>query len=130
MPSWWGWTLIGIGVASGILGVLFALAQHDLKRLLAYHSVENIGIIAIGLGVGMLGISYQIPAMAVLGFLGAMLHVINHALFKSLLFLGAGAVQHSTGTRDMDRLGGLLKQMPVTGGTFLVGSWQYRACRR
>ena len=122
VPSWWGWTLIGIGVASGILGVLFALAQHDLKRLLAYHSVENIGIIAMGLGVGMLGISYQIPAMAVLGFLGALLHVINHALFKSLLFLGAGAIQHSTGTRDMDRLGGLLKRMPVTGGTFLVGS--------
>jgi len=121
-PSWWGWTLVGIGVASGILGVLFALAQHDLKRLLAYHSVENIGIIAMGLGVGMLGISYQIPAMAALGFLGALLHVINHALFKSLLFLGAGAVQHSTGTRDMDRLGGLLKQMPVTGGTFLVGA--------
>jgi hydrogenase-4 component B len=122
MPSWWGWTLVGIGVASGILGVLFALAQHDLKRLLAYHSVENIGIIAMGLGVGMLGISYQIPAMAALGFLGALLHVINHALFKSLLFLGAGAVQHGTGTRDMDRLGGLLKKMPVTGGTFLVGA--------
>ena len=121
-PSWWGWTLIGIGVASGILGVLFALAQHDLKRLLAYHSVENIGIIAIGLGVGMLGISYGIPAMAALGFLGALLHVINHALFKSLLFLGAGAIQHSTGTRDMDRLGGLLKRMPTTGGTFLVGA--------
>jgi hydrogenase-4 component B len=121
-PSWWGWTLVGIGVASGILGVLFALAQHDLKRLLAYHSVENIGIIAMGLGVGLLGISYQIPAMAALGFLGALLHVINHALFKSLLFLGAGAIQHSTGTRDMDRLGGLLKQMSVTGGTFLVGS--------
>jgi hydrogenase-4 component B len=121
-PSWWGWTLIGVGVASGILGVLFALAQHDLKRLLAYHSVENIGIIAIGLGVGMLGISSQIPAMAVLGFLGALLHVINHALFKSLLFLGAGAVQHGAGTRDMDRLGGLLKKMPITGGTFLVGS--------
>lgn len=122
IPSWCGWTLLCIGVASGILGVLFALAQHDLKRLLAYHSVENIGIIAMGLGVGMLGINYQIPAMAALGFLGALLHVINHALFKSLLFLGAGAVQHCTGTRDMDRLGGLLKKMPVTGGTFLIGS--------
>jgi hydrogenase-4 component B len=122
IPPWCGWTLIVVGVASGILGVLFALAQHDLKRLLAYSSVENIGIIAIGLGVGMLGVSYQIPSMAILGFLGALLHVINHALFKSLLFLGAGAVQHATGTRDMDRLGGLLKNMPVTGGTFLVGS--------
>jgi hydrogenase-4 component B len=121
-PSWWGWTLIGIGVASGILGVLFALAQHDLKRLLAYHSVENIGIIAIGLGIGLLGISYEIPAMAALGFLGALLHVINHALFKSLLFLGAGAIQHATGTRDMDRLGGLFKSMTVSGCTFLVGA--------
>ena len=122
MPSWWGWTLIGIGAASGILGVLFALAQHDLKRLLAYHSVENIGIIALGLGVGMLGISYHLPAMAALGFLGGLLHVINHALFKSLLFLGAGAVQHGAGTRDMDRLGGLLKRMPITGTTFLIGA--------
>jgi hydrogenase-4 component B len=122
MPAWWGWTLLGIGAASGVLGVLLALAQHDLKRLLAYHSVENIGIIAMGLGVGMLGVSYEMPAMAVLGFLGALLHVINHALFKSLLFLGAGAVQHGAGTRDMDRLGGLLKRMPTTGGTFLVGS--------
>jgi NADH:ubiquinone oxidoreductase subunit 5 (subunit L)/multisubunit Na+/H+ antiporter MnhA subunit len=113
---------VGIGAASGILGVLFALAQHDLKRLLAYSSVENIGIIAIGIGVGMLGISYEIPAMAFLGFLGALMHVINHSLFKSLLFLGAGAVQHGAGTRDMNRLGGLLKRMPTTGGTFLAGS--------
>ncbi len=122
MPAWWGWTLVAVGASSGILGVLFALAQHDLKRLLAYHSVENIGIIALGLGVGMLGVSYRLPAMALLGFLGAILHVVNHALFKSLLFLGAGAVQHATGTRDMDRLGGLLKRMPVTGATFLIGA--------
>lgn len=121
-PSWWGWTLVSIGVVSGILGVLFALAQHDLKRLLAYHSVENIGIIALGLGVGLLGLSYRLPAMALLGFIGALLHVLNHALFKSLLFLGAGAVQHSAGTRDIDRLGGLWKKMPVTGATFLVGA--------
>ena len=122
VPSWWGWTLVTVGVVSGILGVLFALAQHDLKRLLAYHSVENIGIIALGLGVGLLGMAYRLPVMALLGFTGAMLHVLNHALFKSLLFLGAGAVQHSTGTRDIDRLGGLLKKMPVTGATFLAGS--------
>ena len=98
-PAWWGWTLLGIGVVSGVLGVLYALAQHDLKRLLAYHSVENIGIIALGLGVGMLGIGYNNPAMAVLGFTGGLLHVLNHAIFKSLLFLGAGAVLHATGTR-------------------------------
>jgi formate hydrogenlyase subunit 3/multisubunit Na+/H+ antiporter MnhD subunit len=122
MPAWWGWTVLGIGAASGVLGVLFALAQHDLKRLLAYSSVENIGIIALGIGMGMLGISYGIPAMAALGFLGALLHVLNHSLFKSLLFLGAGAVQHGAGTRDMNRLGGLLKRMPIVGAAFLVGA--------
>lgn len=121
-PSWWGWTLVTVGVVSGILGVLFAMAQHDLKRLLAYHSVENIGIILLGLGVGLLGIAYHLPVMAFMGFAGALLHVLNHALFKSLLFLGAGAVQHGAGTRDIDRLGGLLKTMPTTGGTFLVGA--------
>jgi len=122
LPSWCGWTLLAVGVLSGIGGVLFALAQHDVKSLLAYNSVENIGIIGIGAGVGLLGISYDIPAMAFLGFAGALLHVLNHALFKSLLFLGAGAVQHGTGTRDIDRLGGLLKTMPITGGTFFVGA--------
>ncbi len=121
-PLWWGWTLLGIGVTSGLLGVLFALAQHDLKRLLAYHSVENIGIIALGLGVGLLGKSYDLPAMAYLGFGGAILHVANHALFKGLLFLGAGAVAHATHTREIDRLGGLLKKMPWTGALFLTGS--------
>lgn len=121
-PAWWGWTLIGIGAISGILGVLLALAQHDLKRLLAYHSIENIGIIALGLGIGLLGISHGSPALAVLGFGGGLLHVLNHALFKGLLFLGAGAVAHATGTRDMDRLGGLLRRMPWTGAFFLVAS--------
>jgi NADH:ubiquinone oxidoreductase subunit 5 (subunit L)/multisubunit Na+/H+ antiporter MnhA subunit len=102
--------------------VLFALAQHDLKRLLAYHSVENIGIIALGMGVGLIGVSAQMPALAVIGFAGALLHVVNHAVFKGLLFLGAGAVQHATGTREIDRLGGLLRRMPWTGVTFLVGA--------
>jgi hydrogenase-4 component B len=121
--AWWGWTLVGVGVSSAVFGVVFALVQHDLKRLLAYSSVENIGIIGMGLGVGLLGIHYQVPAMAALGFAGALLHVINHALFKSLLFLGAGAVQHGTGTREINRLGGLLRRMPVTGTAFLVGAW-------
>ena len=121
-PAWWGWTLVAIGVVSGVLGVLYALSQHDLKRLLAYHSVENIGIIALGLGVGVLGISYGNPAMAALGFTGGLLHVVNHAVFKSLLFLGAGSVLHATGTGELDRLGGLLKRMPVTGATFLIGA--------
>ena len=121
-PAWWGWVLVVIGISSGVLGVLFALAQHDLKRLLAYHSVENIGIIALGLGAGLLGVSYHSPVLAVLGFGGGLLHVLNHALFKGLLFLGAGSVAHGTGTREIDRLGGLLKRMPWTGITFLVGA--------
>jgi len=121
-PAWWGWVLIGIGLSSGILGVVYALAQHDLKRLLAYHSVENIGIIALGLGLGVLGLSSGHPLVAQLGFGGALLHVINHALFKGLLFLGAGAVAHATGTRDMDRLGGLARAMPWTALTFIIGA--------
>ena len=121
-PAWWGWTLVAVGLTSGVLGVVFALAQHDLKRLLAYHSVENIGIIALGIGVGLLGVHYGSAPLAVLGFAGALLHVVNHALFKGLLFLGAGAVVHATGTREMDHLGGLLKRMPWTGSLFLVGA--------
>jgi hydrogenase-4 component B len=111
-----------LGMASGILGVVHALGKHDLKRLLAYHSIENIGIILLGLGLGMLGITVGNRLMAAFGFAGALLHVLNHALFKSLLFLGAGAVLHATGTRHLDRLGGLLRTMPVTGRTFLAGS--------
>ena len=121
-PAWWGWLLCGVGVTSGVFGVLFALAQHDLKRLLAYHSVENIGIIALGLGVGELGLSAGSAPVAVLGFAGALLHVLNHAIFKGLLFLGAGAVAQATGTREIDHLGGLLKRMPWTGNAFLVGA--------
>jgi len=120
--AWWGWTFVAIGVVTGILGVLNALAQHDLKRLLAYSSVENIGIIALGLGVGVLGISRENPTMAVLGLTGALLHVVNHAVFKSLLFLGAGSVLQAAGAGNLDRLGGLLRRMPVTGATFLVGA--------
>ncbi len=120
--AWWGWTLLGIGVSSGVIGVLYALSQHDLKRLLAYHSVENIGIIIMGLGIGLLGIHYGHPGMTALGLTGCLLHVMNHAVFKSLLFLGAGSVLQSTGTGDIDCLGGLLKRMPVTGATFLVGA--------
>jgi hydrogenase-4 component B len=121
-PLWWGWGLIVIGLTSGVLGVLFALAQHDLKRLLAYHSVENIGIIALGLGTGLLGMSTGSPVLIVLGFGGGLLHVLNHALFKGLLFLGAGAVLHGTGTLEIDHLGGLLKRMPWTALTFLIGA--------
>ncbi len=110
------------GVGSGVLGVVYALGQHDLKRLLAYHSVENIGIILIGVGIGMIGAAAGQPVMAVLGFAGGLLHVLNHAIFKSLLFMGAGMVLHATGTRGIDSLGGLLKRMKITGATFLIGS--------
>lgn len=120
--AWWGGVLMIIGLTSGILGVLFALAQHDLKRLLAYHSVENIGIIAMGLGLGLFGIATRHPVLACLGFAGGLLHVINHALFKGLLFLGAGAVLHATHTRNMDQLGGLITRMPWTAGAFALGS--------
>ncbi|MFH0922379.1 MAG: proton-conducting transporter membrane subunit [Fibrobacterota bacterium] len=119
---WWGILLTTIGIISGILGVLFALAQHDLKRLLAYSTVENVGIIGIGLGMGLIGLSLHIPVLATLGFAGALLHVLNHALFKGLLFLGAGAVLQAAGSVAPDRLGGLLKRMPVTGLCFLVGA--------
>ncbi|MDI6736745.1 MAG: proton-conducting transporter membrane subunit, partial [bacterium] len=121
-PLWWGWLLIGIGIISGIWGVLLALSQHDLKRLLAYHSVENIGIIALGLGLGLVGLSLNLPILSILGFAGGLLHVVNHALFKTLLFLCAGSVIHATGTKDIEHLGGLMKQMPWTGVTFLVGA--------
>lgn len=120
--AWWGWLLLGLGLASGLVGILFALAQHDLKRLLAYSSVENIGLIMAGLGLGLLGIHYQLPLLAALGFISALVHVLNHSLFKGLLFLGAGSVAHATGTRQIDRLGGLLKPMPWTGALFFLGA--------
>jgi hydrogenase-4 component B len=110
------------GIISGVLGVVYALGQHDIKRLLAYHSVENIGIILIGVGIGMIGVAANKPAMAVLGFAGGLLHVLNHAIFKSLLFMGAGMVLHQTGTGNIDTLGGLIKRMKITGTTFLIGS--------
>ena len=121
-PVWWGWVLLAVGLVSGILGVLNALAQHDLKRLLAYHSVENIGIIAMGFGLGMVAQAGGHPFAAVLGYAGGILHVVNHATFKGLLFLDAGTVIHATGTRNLEEMGGLLKRMPGTARTFVVGS--------
>ncbi len=121
-PPWWGWTVLCLGVVSGVLGVLWALAQHDLKRLLAYHSVENIGIILLGIGAGALGLTYHHPVVALLGFAGAALHTLNHALFKSLLFLGAGALIQAAGSRDIEHLGGLARRMPLTWIAFLSGS--------
>jgi hydrogenase-4 component B len=119
---WWGWTLIAVGAVGAVLGILLALAQHNLKRLLAYSSVENVGLITLGLGVGVLGWSLGSPAMAVLGLAGGLIHVINHAMFKGLLFFGAGAVNHATHTLEIDQLGGLGKRMPWTAALFILAA--------
>jgi len=111
-----------VSVLSSLYGVLYAITQHDLKRLLAYHSIENIGIIGIGLGVGMLGLTYDNPLVALLGFAGGILHVLNHSIFKELLFLSAGSVYLKTHTKDIESLGGLIKVMPATAVLFLIGS--------
>lgn len=121
-PLWWGEVLVVLGILSAVLGVLYALMQHDLKSLLAYHSVENIGIIVIGIGLGLIGMTLDKPILQILGFAGALFHVWNHALFKGLLFLGAGSVARATHTLLIDRMGGLFKKMPVTGTTFLIAS--------
>ncbi|HZK67377.1 MAG TPA: proton-conducting transporter membrane subunit, partial [Chloroflexota bacterium] len=121
-PAWWGALVLALGCVSAVLGVLYALMEHDLKRLLAYHSVENIGIIMMGLGAALLLSALGYPGAAALGLLAGLYHVLNHAVFKALLFLGAGAVQQSAGTRDLEKLGGLIRRMPWTAATFLVGS--------
>ncbi len=121
-PAWWGWVLVIIGFTSGILGMVFALAQRDLKRLLAYSSVENIGIVTLGMGIGLFGVATGQTTMGVLGLAGSLLHVLNHAMFKGVLFLGAGALVQGTGTRDLDHLGGLSRRMPGAAGSFLVGA--------
>ena len=119
---WWGWTLVAVGLLSGVKGILLALAQRDLKRLLAYSSVENVGIITLGIGIGVMGLCAGNTVVAALAFAGGLLHVANHALFKGLLFLGAGSVRHATHTLEIDRLGGLSKNMKWTSLVFLVGS--------
>lgn len=121
-PLWWGVLFLCLGVVSAVAGVLFAIGQHDIKRLLAYHSIENIGIILMGMGVALCGLATGNRILFVLGQAAALLHVVNHALFKSLLFLGAGIVVHGTGTRDIDRMGGLARVLPVTSAAFLTGS--------
>jgi len=122
VPKYWGYALLGIGAVSALGGVIYALAQHDIKRLLAYHSVENVGIITMGLGAGLVALGAGLDTVASVAFLGSLLHVLNHGLFKSLLFYGGGAAAKAAGTRNIEELGGLLKKMPVTGATFLVGS--------
>ncbi|HCM61149.1 MAG TPA: hydrogenase 4 subunit B [Morganella sp. (in: Bacteria)] len=119
--GWWGIVVLAFGAVSSVLGVMYALAEHDIKRLLAWHTVENIGIILMGVGVGMVGMANDMPVLATIGLLGAIYHLLNHAVFKGLLFLGAGAVIYRVHTRDMDKMGGLAKLMPLTATAFLIG---------
>jgi hydrogenase-4 component B len=114
--------ILAISIISSIYGVMQAIVQHDLKRLLAYHSIENIGIIGIGMGLGTIGLATENAMLAILGFTGSLLHVLNHSLFKSLLFYAAGAVYQATHTRNIEEMGGLAKKMPYTAGLFLLGS--------
>ena len=121
-PTWWSATIVlALGGVTSVMGVLYALMEHDLKRLLAYHTVENIGIIFIGLGLAMAFGANALPVAATLGLTAALFHVFNHSVFKSLLFFGTGAVLTATGERDMDHLGGLIHRMPKTAFAFLVG---------
>ncbi len=121
-PLWAGTIVLTVGVASALLGVLYALMEHDLKRLLAYHSIENIGIILIGFGASMMFRALGYPVPAALSLIAGLYHTLNHAIFKCLLFLGAGSVSHATGTRNMDRMGGLIRRMPSTALYFLIGA--------
>jgi hydrogenase-4 component B len=120
--AWLGMLMVITGAVSSLIGVLYASIEHDLKRALAYHSVENIGIIVLGLGLSVVFMSYGLTALAALALLASMYHSLNHALFKSLLFMGAGSVISSTNTRDLNRMGGLARVMPWTSLLFLIGS--------
>ena len=117
-----GVIILIVSIVSGVLGVMMAIVQHDLKRLLAYHSIENIGIIGTGIGLGMIGLATGNTVLSMLGFAGGLLHVLNHSLFKSLLFFNAGSVYKATHTRNIEQLGGLMKKMPYTSFLFLIGS--------
>ena len=120
-PWWWGAVVLIFGLVSAVMGVLFALMQNDLKRLLAYSSVENIGIILIGTGASMIFTSFQMPMLAALALIAGLYHAMNHAMFKGLLFMGAGSVLHATDESNMERMGGLIHRMPWTAALFLVG---------
>ncbi|RMD80695.1 MAG: hydrogenase 4 subunit B, partial [Gammaproteobacteria bacterium] len=121
-PQWgWGVAVLAVGSLSALMGVLYALMQHDLKRLLAYHSVENMGIIFVGLGLSLLFLAEGERLVGALALVAALYHAVNHALFKGLLFLGSGAVLQAARERDLERMGGLLRRMPWTGLSFLVG---------
>jgi len=122
VPEWCGWLVLSVSIISAIFGVWYALAQHDIKRLLAYHSIENIGIIGIGIGIGFIGSANNLPVVQVLGFGGALLHTLNHAIFKSLLFIGSGVVCQNLGTRNIELMGGLVHRAKYIAIFFLIGS--------
>lgn len=119
---WWGILVLTFGVVTSVLAIIYALAERDIKRLLAYSSVENIGIILIGVGTGMIGLAVHQPLIAVLGLMAALYHLLNHAVFKGLLFLGAGSVVYRMHTKDMEKMGGLARTMPWTSLCFLLGA--------
>jgi hydrogenase-4 component B len=121
-PLWWGALLAAAGLVSALMGICVASAQKDIKRLLAYSSIENLGIITAGIGVALIGQSSGNPRLAYLGLAGALLHVLNHSLFKPLLFFSAGSVMHATGSRDLDRMGGLAGRMPWSAALSLGGA--------
>ncbi len=121
-PEWLGWLVLVVSMISAIFGVWYALAQHDIKKLLAYHSVENIGIIGIGIGIGFIGSAYHSIPIQILGFGGALLHTLNHAIFKSLLFVGSGVIYQNLGTRNIEMMGGLVHRGKYFVILFLIGS--------
>ncbi len=122
MQTWWGILILAAGTVSAVLGVIYALKEHDIKRLLAYHSIENIGIILIGLGLYVIFALAGFEAIALLALLGALFHTLNHAIFKSLLFMTSGSIVNATGTRNIEEMGGLIKRMPKTALLFLIGA--------
>jgi formate hydrogenlyase subunit 3/multisubunit Na+/H+ antiporter MnhD subunit len=121
-PLWWGLVLMALGAAGALTGIAFALAQRDVKRILAYSTIENAGIIALAFGVGLLGTTLDRPALAALGWLGGLLHLWNHALFKSVLFLGYGAAAQRVHSRDAEAMGGLLRRWPLMAGLTVLGA--------
>jgi hydrogenase-4 component B len=122
MQTWWGILIIAAGTTSAVLGVIYALKEHDIKRLLAYHSIENIGIILIGVGLYIVFSQAGLDAIAFLALAGALFHTLNHAIFKSLLFMTSGSIVNATGTKNIEAMGGLIKRMPKTALLFLIGA--------
>ena len=125
LPNWqieWGVLILVLGAISSLVGVLYALSEHDIKALLANHSIENIGIILIGFGMGMIFASLNLPTLSSFAFIASLFHTFNHMSFKSLLFMGAGSILHQTHTKNIEKYGGLIKSMPITAITFLLAS--------